>query len=314
MTAWMAPASCSRLGCSATSSSGRQPTTAPSGLVTRMGGASTRISSTAVATISAPSPQNRLESSITTSRPVLSSDAASPSQSNGYSVRGSTTSTETSPSRSAATARASCTRCPTASTVTSVPGRCTRLTPSGTGTRSPGTTFSRTPCAAIGAKNVTGSFSLIALTSRPYASVGVAGSTVLTPQCANMLYGWSECCPPQPGRQPAAGSRNVTGTLACPPVITDTLFAWLAICSNTSSKRNGIWYSTTGRRPASAAPSAKSVNPCSDSGVSTTRSGPNRSSSPVVVLVRACRMSSPMMKTAGSRSISSPIARLTALK
>ncbi len=106
----------------------------------------------------------------------------------------------------------------------------------------------------------------------------------------------------------------MTGTVACPPLISETLFAWLAICSNTSSRRNGIWYSTTGRRPASAAPVAKFVNPCSDSGVSTTRFGPNRESKPIVVLVKAWWMSSPMMKTVGSRSISSPSARLMALR
>ena len=37
--------------------------------------------------------------------------------------------------------------------------------------------------------------------------VGVAGTTVFTPTCANRLYGWSECCPAQPTREPELGSR-----------------------------------------------------------------------------------------------------------
>jgi MGT family glycosyltransferase len=70
-------------GSSATSSSGAQPTTALSGRVIRRGAASSGRSSTTVAMISAASPQNRLLSSSTTSRPVLSTDDNSPSQSNG---------------------------------------------------------------------------------------------------------------------------------------------------------------------------------------------------------------------------------------
>ena len=139
---------------------------APSGRVTRRGGAISRISSAAVARISPPMPQDRLESSTTTSRPVRSSDAARPAQSKGCSERGSNTSTETDPARSSATARASWTRWPTATTVTSVPGRRTRAEPSGTGPSSV-TTSSRTPSAAAGAKRTTGSSSRIAEASRP---------------------------------------------------------------------------------------------------------------------------------------------------
>src|SRR6266568_5476618 len=170
------------------------------------------------------------------------------------------------------------------------------------------------PSDASGPKNTTGSSSRIAVASRPYASVGVAGMTVFTPMCANMLYGWSECCAPQAVRQPAAGNRYVTGTLVCPPLIRRNLLAWLVICSKTSSNRNGIWNSITGRRPAMAAPVAKLVKPCSVSGISRMRSGPYFSRKPAVTLVSAKFMSSPSTKTDGSRSISSPSARFSAFK
>lgn len=79
----IAATSSSLPGCSAMSSSGAQPTTALSGRVTRRGAASSGRSSMTVAMISAARPQNRLVSSSTTRRPVLSSDDNSPSQSNG---------------------------------------------------------------------------------------------------------------------------------------------------------------------------------------------------------------------------------------
>ena len=104
----------------------------------------------------------------------------------------------------------------------------------------------------------------------------------------------------------------MTGTRAWPPLIIGNLLAWLTICSKTSSSRNGIWYSTTGRIPAMAAPVAKFVTHCSDSGVSTILSGPNRSYSPTVTLVSACLTSSPSTNTAGSRSISAASAWLSA--
>ena len=104
---------------------------------------------------------------MTTSRPVRSSESASASQSNGYRVRGSNTSTEMVPSSSSATASASCTRWPTATTVTSVPGRCTRATPSGIGANVSKSTFSRRDTASAGANRITGSSSRMAVSSRP---------------------------------------------------------------------------------------------------------------------------------------------------
>src|SRR5258705_4438024 len=70
----------------------------------------------------------------------------------------------------------------------------------------------------------------------------------------------------------------------------------------------------SGRCPAIAAPVAKLVNACSEIGMSTTRSEPNFLCSPVVTLLTATRTSSPKTQTAGSRSISAPMARLSALR
>src|SRR5512142_259522 len=72
--------------------------------------------------------------------------------------------------------------------------------------------------------------------------------------------------------------------------------------------------STTGRMPVIAAPSASPVIPGSEIGVSTTRSGPNSSTSPASTLngVPASATSSPSTNTVGSRRISSASASLTA--
>src|SRR6185437_14676619 len=72
--------------------------------------------------------------------------------------------------------------------------------------------------------------------------------------------------------------------------------------------------STTGRRPAMAAPTPRPVKPASEMGVSITRSLPNSSTSPERTLkgVPASATSSPKMHTAGSRRISSASASRTA--
>src|SRR5215510_11293596 len=72
--------------------------------------------------------------------------------------------------------------------------------------------------------------------------------------------------------------------------------------------------STIGRIPVIAAPTAIPVKPASEIGVSSTRSLPNSSTSPVRTLntVPASAMSSPHMKTRESRRISSAIASRTA--
>src|SRR5579859_5694075 len=72
--------------------------------------------------------------------------------------------------------------------------------------------------------------------------------------------------------------------------------------------------STTGRKPAMAAPTPIPVNPASEIGVSTTRSAPNSSTSPESTLkgVPASATSSPKMQTFESRRISSASASRTA--
>src|SRR5579859_924001 len=72
--------------------------------------------------------------------------------------------------------------------------------------------------------------------------------------------------------------------------------------------------STTGRIPVIAAPTASPVKPASEIGVSITRSVPNSSTRPERTLngVPASATSSPMMKTVGSRRISSASASRTA--
>ena len=75
-------------------------------------------------------------------------------------------------------------------------------------------------------------------------------------------------------------------------------------------------YSTMGRMPAAAAPMPRPVKPASEMGVSRTRSGPKTSSRPRVTPNTPppphTAMSSPMMKTVGSRSISSRRASFSA--
>src|SRR3981081_202463 len=72
--------------------------------------------------------------------------------------------------------------------------------------------------------------------------------------------------------------------------------------------------STTGLIPVIAAPTARPVKPASEIGVSITRSVPNSSTRPDSTLngVPASATSSPMMKTVGSRRISSASASRTA--
>src|SRR6185369_141594 len=72
--------------------------------------------------------------------------------------------------------------------------------------------------------------------------------------------------------------------------------------------------STTGRMPVIPAPTPMPVNPASEMGVSSTRSVPNSCTRPPRTLnaVPASATSSPMMKTLGSRRISSASASRTA--
>ena len=74
------------------------------------------------------------------------------------------------------------------------------------------------------------------------------------------------------------------------------LAIWFATMSQQTAKKSLNISSAMGRRPFIAAPIAAPMIACSLIGVSRTRSGPNRSSSPSVVLNTppAAAMSSPM--------------------
>src|SRR5712692_9491158 len=82
----------------------------------------------------------------------------------------------------------------------------------------------------------------------------------------------------------------------------------------TSVRKSPNMMSTTGRMPVIAAPTASPVMPASEIGESSTRSGPNSSTSPDMTLngVPASATSSPTMKTRSSRRSSSASASLTA--
>src|SRR3954471_20550915 len=82
----------------------------------------------------------------------------------------------------------------------------------------------------------------------------------------------------------------------------------------TSVRKSPNIRSTTGRSPVIAAPTPSPMKPGSEIGVSTTRVVPNSSTRPASTLngVPTSATSSPMMKTVGSRRISSTSAALTA--
>ena len=74
------------------------------------------------------------------------------------------------------------------------------------------------------------------------------------------------------------------GTGNCPPLIWSILEAWLMIWSEANTAKFHVMYSTMGRKPFMAAPTAMALNPSSAMGVSMTRSGPNSSNMPLEAL------------------------------
>ena len=149
-----------------------------------------------------------------------------------------------------------------------------------------------------------GLLSRIELISSPAASSGVPGITILRPgTCAKYDSTLWLCVGPARSRPPN-GARIVTGIGS--PVRQWWRASTLMIGSNAQEMKSANWNSTTGRRPTSAAPAARPVNPVSAIGVSTTRRGPYLSRKPLVTLKAPPNWptSSPMMKTSGSRSIS----------
>jgi hypothetical protein len=92
------------------------------------------------------------------------------------------------------------------------------------------------------------------------------------------------------------------------------LAIWFTTMSQQTAKKSENMISATGRSPVMAAPIAAPRIACSEMGVSMTRRGPKRSSSPGVVLKTppAPAMSSPISTTRSSRSISCARPRATA--
>jgi hypothetical protein len=101
-----------------------------------------------------------------------------------------------------------------------------------------------------------------------------------------------------------------SGTLAFPPNMYRIFAAWFTSWSIASVMKSTYITSATGRRPVTAAPTARPTIPSSVSGVSRTRSGPNSAISPSVTRKMPparpqTPTSSPMTNTRLSRRISS---------
>jgi len=75
-----------------------------------------------------------------------------------------------------------------------------------------------------------------------------------------------------------------SGHRTSPPNIAPILAAWLTTWSMATSRKLRVMISTTGRSPSIAAPTPAPMKPSSEIGVSRTRSGPNSSSRPAVIL------------------------------
>src|SRR3954447_6168539 len=154
--------------------------------------------------------------------------------------------------------------------------------------------------------NSTGLGSRIAAARSPFASSGVDGATTFSPgDCRNHASGFCEWNGP-PEKPPPDGSRTTIGTGT----------PWrLAICAATFTSwskphemKSANCISHTGRMPSMAAPTAVPMIADSASGVSHTRSPPNSSMKPSVILNAPPKapMSSPRQNTESSARISSP--------
>ncbi len=154
----------------------------------------------------------------------------------------------------------------------------------------------------------------MAAASRPITSRGVAGATTFRPGTAMAQFStdW-ECWAPNRTPAPLA-HRTTSGSVSCPSDMYLILAISLAIRSQQTAKKSLNMISAIGRRPVIAAPTAAPRMACSLIGVSRTRSGPNSSSSPTVVLNTppAAATSSPSNTTLGSRRISWAIPQATA--
>ena len=115
-------------------------------------------------------------------------------------------------------------------------------------------------------------------------STGLDGTTTFRPGMAiAQLSTLCECCAPNRTPPPFA-VRITSGSATCPFVMYRAFAIWFAIRSQHTAKKSLNMISAMGRRPFIAAPITAPMIACSEMGVSRTRRGPNRSSSPSVVL------------------------------
>jgi len=166
-------------------------------------------------------------------------------------------------------------------------------------------------------KNSTGSGSRTAAAKQPITSTAFDGATTFSPRDRHRpvlhrlrvlrteaqpaaVAGTDDERESSPARRPCTGSWRS---------------GWRPRSQQTAKKSENIT-SAIGRRPVIAAPIAAPRIACSEIGVSRTRVGPNRSSSPSVALKTppASATSSPRNTTDGSRSISCAMARATAAR
>ena len=272
-------------------------------------------SSATIETISAPQPHSRGFSSTVNSRPVLVTSARIVLVSSGTSDRTSTTvaSMPSSADSFSAAASARGTIAASARIVASPPWRSTLARPSSSMT-SPSGTSPLLGYRPLCSKNTTGSGSRTAAANSPTTSRGFDGATTFRPGTAIAQFS-TDCECWAPNRSPAPlAQRTTSGNSSWPSDMYLILAISLAIRSQQTAKKSLNMISAIGRRPVIAAPIAAPRMACSLIGVSRTRSGPNCSSKPGVVLNTppAAATSSPRKTTLGSRRISWAIPRVTA--
>ena len=272
-------------------------------------------SSATIETISAPQPHSRGFSSTVNSRPVLATSARIVRVSSGTSDRTSMTvaSMPSSADSFSAAASARGTIAASARIVASPPWRSTLARPSSS-VISPSGTSPLLGYRPLCSKNRTGSGSRTAAASSPTTSRGFDGATTLRPGTAIAQFSTDcECWAPKRSPAPLA-QRTTSGSSTWPSDMYLLLAISLAIRSQQTAKKSLNMISAIGRRPVIAAPMAAPRMACSLIGVSRTRSGPNCSSRPGVVLNTppAAATSSPRNTTLGSRLISCAIPRVTA--
>jgi hypothetical protein len=272
-------------------------------------------SSATIETISAPQPHSRGFSSTVNSRPVLVTSARIVRVSSGTSDRTSMTvaSMPSSADSFSAAASARGTIAASARIVASPPWRSTLARPSSS-VISPSGTSPLLGYRPLCSKNRTGSGSRTAAASSPMTSRGFDGATTFRPGTAIAQFSTDcECWAPKRSPAPLA-QRTTSGSASWPSDMYLILAISLAIRSQQTAKKSLNMISAIGRRPVIAAPTAAPRMACSLIGVSRTRSGPNCSSKPGVVLNTppAAATSSPRKTTLGSRLISWAIPRVTA--